>query len=117
MHELSVASAVVDTAVRHAAGRPVTAVHVRLGVLRQVVPGSLEFFFGIVARDTVCEGAVLTHEVVQARLHCRDCTHEWTIDVPAFRCPQCDGVDVEVQAGEELEVETIEVEEEQECIA
>ena len=31
MHELSIAGAVVDTAVRHAAGRRVTRVDVRLG--------------------------------------------------------------------------------------
>ena len=43
MHELSVSSAIVDTAIKHAAGRRVTMVHVRLGKLRQVVPDSLEF--------------------------------------------------------------------------
>ena len=39
MHELSVSSAIVDTAVRHAEGRRVTSVQVRLGRLRQVDPG------------------------------------------------------------------------------
>lgn len=111
MHELSVSSAVVDTAVKHAAGRSVTAVHVRLGTLRQVVPSSLEFFFEIVARDTVCEGATLTHEVVLGRLRCAPCALEWEVDQPAFRCPECRGCDVGVVAGNELEVESIEVNE------
>lgn len=111
MHELSISSAVVDTVVKHAAGRSVSGVHLRLGTLRQVVPESLEFFFGLVARDTVCEGATLTWDVITARLRCAACGHDWEIDVPAFRCPRCDGTDVEVLAGRELEVETIEVEE------
>jgi len=38
MHELSLASAVIDTATRHADGRHVSAVHLRVGHLRQVVP-------------------------------------------------------------------------------
>ena len=34
-----------------------------------------------------------------------------------FRCPGCGGADVEVAAGDELEVESIEVEEEPACTA
>ena len=113
MHELSVSSAIVDTAIKHAAGRRVTMVHVRLGKLRQVVPDSLEFFFEIVSRDTVCEGATLTHEVVAARLRCSPCASEWEVDQPAFRCPGCSGSDVSVVTGDELLVESIEVDEEE----
>lgn len=112
MHELSVASAVVDTAVRHAAGRRVSVVRVRVGQLRQVVPDSLEFYFGLLSRDGLCDGATLEVEVVPSRLRCAPCAHEWSIDVPAFRCPRCAGADVSVLAGEELEVESIEVEQE-----
>ena len=117
MHELSVSSAIVDTAVRHAAGRRVLAVHVRLGQLRQVVPDSLAFWFEFVARETVCAGARLEQELVPARLRCAPCAAEWVIDAPAFRCPTCGGADVAVVCGEELEVESIEVEEDAACIA
>ena len=82
-------SAIVDTVVRHAEGRRVTSVQVRLGRLRQVVPSSLAFYFELVSRDTVCEGARLDQEVVPAALRCADCAHEWQIDVPFFRCPRC----------------------------
>jgi hydrogenase nickel incorporation protein HypA/HybF len=117
MHEFSIASAIVDTAARHAAGRPVTVVSVRFGRLRQVVPDALEFAFGIVARETVCEGARLDWEVVPARLRCAGCAHEWEIELPAFRCPACGGAAVVVLTGEELEVESIEVEEGAACTA
>jgi hydrogenase nickel incorporation protein HypA/HybF len=117
MHEFSIASAVVDTAVRHAAGRRVIEVRVRFGRLRQVVPDSLEFAFGIVSRETACDGAKLSWEVVPARLRCEGCAHEWEIELPAFRCPGCAGAAVTVLSGEELEVESIEVEEGKACIA
>jgi hydrogenase nickel incorporation protein HypA/HybF len=113
VHELSVSAAVVDTAVRHAAGRKVTAVHLRVGALRQVVPDSLAFYFEIVARDTLCEGAVLEQELVGARLRCEDCEREWGADAPAFRCPTCAGAAVVVVAGDELEVESIDVEQQE----
>jgi hydrogenase nickel incorporation protein HypA/HybF len=116
MHELSLSGAVVNTAVKHAAGRPVTVVSLRIGTLRQVVPDSLEFYFEFVARGTLCEGARLEQEIVEARLACRDCGHEWAVEIPAFRCPLCGSSDVEVVCGNEFEVESIEVEE-AECIA
>ena len=118
MHELSIATAVVDTARKHADGRPVAAVGVRAGRLRQVVPESLRFYFEIVARDTPCEGARLELIESEARLRCEECGHEWEPDWPLFRCPVCAAASVRVTSGEELLVEYIEVEEEEPaCIA
>ena len=119
MHELSLSSAIVNTVVKHADGRRVTLVELRVGKLRQVIPDTLEFYFEFVARDTVCEGARLEQQVIDARLRCRGCDHDWEIEIPAFRCPQCGGSDVSIAAGNEFEVESIEVEEpeEAECIA
>jgi hydrogenase nickel incorporation protein HypA/HybF len=111
MHELSLSSGIVEVVVRHAAGRRVTGVAVRCGALRQVVPSSLEFYFGIVARDTVAEGARLELEFVPATLRCRPCGRTWSPEVPWFRCPDCASEDVAVEAGEELEIESIMVEE------
>ena len=123
MHELSISSAIVDTALRHAGGRRVTRVDVTIGALRQVVPESLSFYFEIVARDGECEGAELALEIVTALMECRECGHEWDpapkpVDghetgswvLPQFRCPECDAAGAEVVRGDELEVESIEVE-------
>jgi hydrogenase nickel incorporation protein HypA/HybF len=111
VHELSLSSAIVNTVAKHAGGRKVTVVNLRVGRLRQVIPDTLEFYFEFVARDSVCEGARLVQEVVPARLRCSGCDHEWEIEIPAFRCPACAGGDVAVASGDEFEVESIEVEE------
>jgi hydrogenase nickel incorporation protein HypA/HybF len=116
VHELSVASAIVDTATRHADGRRVTSVQLRVGHLRQVVPESLAFYFEHVARGTPCEGARLDQEVVPALLACDECRHEWELDEAAFRCPLCGSGRVRIARGDELEVESIEIEEDA-CIA
>jgi hydrogenase nickel incorporation protein HypA/HybF len=109
VHELSLSSAIVNTVVKHAADHPVTVVYLRVGAMRQVVPDTLDFYFEFVARGTVCEGARLEQELIPAALHCRACGHEWAIEIPAFRCPECAGSDVEIAAGNEFEVESIEV--------
>jgi hydrogenase nickel incorporation protein HypA/HybF len=116
VHELSLSSAIVNTVVKHARGRSVTVVNLRVGKMRQVVPDTLEFYFEFVARGTPCEGARLEQELIEAKLSCNACGHEWAIEIPAFRCPECTGSDVKVAAGNEFEVESIMVEE-TECIA
>ena len=116
MHELALSSAIVNTVAKHAAGRRVTVVNLSVGRLRQVIPGTLEFYFEFVARDTVCEGARLEQQVIDPWLRCEPCGQEWEIEIPAFRCPSCGGSEVLVARGDEFEVESIEVEE-AECIA
>jgi len=116
VHELSLSSAIVNTVAKHAEGRPVAVVSLRVGRLRQVVPDTLDFYFEFVARGSVCEGARLEQELIEARLRCHGCTHEWAIEIPAFRCPACAGSDVEIATGDEFEVESIEIEETA-CIA
>ena len=117
MHELSLSSAIVNTVVKHAQGRQVSVVTLRVGALRQVVPDTLDFYFGFVAEGTVCEGARLDQELVPARLRCARCESEWELDLPVFMCPACGSSGrIEVASGEEFEVESIQVEE-AECIA
>ncbi len=117
MHELSLSGAIVNTVVKHAGDRRVTVVSLRVGRLRQVVPDTLEFYFGFVAQGTVCEGARLEQELIPARLRCASCERDWEIEVPVFMCPGCGAAGrVEVASGDEFEVESIEVEE-AECIA
>jgi hydrogenase nickel incorporation protein HypA/HybF len=116
VHELSLSSAIVDTAVKHADGRRVSVVNLTVGALRQVVPESLDFYFEIVARGTVCEGARLEQKLVAARARCGGCEREWDLEPLLFRCPGCGEPAAEVLSGNELEIESIEVEEEA-CIA
>jgi len=65
MHELALSRAIVDAALRHAEGRPVEVVHVRVGSMRQAAPASLAFYFEIVAQDTDCAGATLEIETLE----------------------------------------------------
>jgi hydrogenase nickel incorporation protein HypA/HybF len=108
VHELSLANSIVETVEHHAAGRRVTKVNMTIGALRQVVPDSLEFYFEIASRNTVCEGAGLGQEIVPARARCDACRAEWDLDLPFFLCAACGGPGRPV-TGEQFEVESIEV--------
>ena len=117
MHEMALGSAVVNTVTKHAQGRQVKVVTLSIGKLRQVVPDSLSFYFDIIARDTICEGARLDMNIIPARLRCESCENEWEPDFPTFRCGFCGNGKVTVLSGEEFMVESLEVEEEAPCTA
>lgn len=112
MHELSIAESVVRIASRHARGRRVATVELRIGHLRQVVPSALAFAFDLVAQGTDLEGAELRWEEVAAAGRCRKCGSETALPDFPLTCGICGGLDVEVTAGEELSVDSLELEDE-----
>jgi hydrogenase nickel incorporation protein HypA/HybF len=111
MHELAIAQAIVEIVERHAAGRRVARVELRVGRLRQVVPSALRFGFELTARATVAEGAQLEIVDVAAGGRCRSCGADCELDAFPFVCARCGAADVELTRGEELLVEAVEVEE------
>lgn len=109
MHELSICRSIAGIVSRHAAGRPVRVVHVRIGHLRQVVPDTLAYCWSLVVEDTPLAGAELRVESVPARIRCEDCGRTETLEAPALRCGGCDGTRVSILAGEEFLITSLEL--------
>ncbi len=114
MHELSIAESIVTVACRHAGERRVARVELRVGHLRQVVPSALSFAFELVAQGTPVEGAELVMEEVPATVECRACGSKGTLEAFPACCRACGGFDVDVQGGDELLVDVLELEEDEE---
>jgi hydrogenase nickel incorporation protein HypA/HybF len=112
MHELAIAEAVIDIAGAHAAGRHVNAVFVKVGHLRQVVPSALEFSFELAAAGTPVEGARLEIEQVPAAGACRACGRESELDGFPLACAACGSLEIELMQGEELSVDSLELDDE-----
>jgi hydrogenase nickel incorporation protein HypA/HybF len=111
LHELSIAESVIRIASRQADGRRVTKVQMKVGYLRQVVPSALTFGFGLLAEGTPVEGAELEMEHIPAEGKCRLCGVENRLDSFPLQCMKCGGFDLEILKGEELMVESLELEE------
>jgi hydrogenase nickel incorporation protein HypA/HybF len=112
MHELSIAQSVASVALRHANGRRVSKVELKVGALRQVVPDALTFAWQMVTVETELEGSELAIVEVAAVGECRDCGARTQQAWFPFKCGACGALDVDVVAGEELSVESLELEEE-----
>ena len=113
MHELTIATSLVELASAHAAengATGVSAISVRMGVLCGI-GRSLYFCFEPASRGTLCEGAKLTIEEVPLSVRCDHCD---AVKVPRalynFRCPDCGFPTPKVVSGREMELVSIELE-------
>jgi hydrogenase nickel incorporation protein HypA/HybF len=107
MHELSIAQALVEqieaAATKEHAQRVVRVV-ITVGALSGVDPEALRSLFPLVAEDTVTAEAELVIE------RCRACGQEAPAENAFIRCALCSSRDVELVAGRELYIKTVEFE-------
>jgi len=113
MHELSIAQALVEqveaAATKEHAQRVVRVV-IAVGALSGVDPEALRSLFPLVAEGTVTADAELVVEPVKARVRCRVCACEEVAQTSFIRCTACGSRDVELVAGRELHIKTVELE-------
>ena len=107
MHELALSQAIADTVIRHADGRRVGRVEVRIGHLRQVVPDSLQFSWELLTCDTDLAGCELVIEHVPAVIVCGACAQPTQLELPIFVCGNCESTDVTLVSGEEFLIASI----------
>jgi len=116
MHELSIARNLVEmaeTAALDAGGTRVTQLNLQIGQLSGVVSDALLFCFGIAAQGTTVDGAKLEIETLPTIVHCTDCDRESILpSIQRFRCPICDAPAIQIVQGRELELVSIEIEDE-----
>jgi hydrogenase nickel incorporation protein HypA/HybF len=113
MHELSIASNLIDIVKQATEGQEVsrvTSLRIVMGEMSMVVPEALEFAFEVVSRGTVAEDAQLDFVQKPLRCRCLDCGKESAIEAYLFRCPQCESPKIEIVSGKEFFLESIECE-------
>lgn len=113
MHELPVTESILEITLRHAqeaGARRVTNLYLVIGQLSSMVDDSIQFYWDIISQDTPAEGAHLHFRRIPAELLCLDCNYRYTLEGDRLACPQCGGARIEVVAGEEFQLEAIDVE-------
>lgn len=110
MHEMALAEGILQVVLDAAEDQKVRRVRLQVGRLQMVVPDSLQFSFELVAEGTVAAGAALETEETPARLRCGQCGAESELDLPPFNCRHCGASDIEVISGDEVMVDSVELE-------
>jgi hydrogenase nickel incorporation protein HypA/HybF len=107
VHELSIATAIVEACVERAPGERILRIRVEVGQLAAVLPDSLRFCFELCARGTEAEGAVLEIVETPGEAVCEACGETIAITSPFGRCA-CGGR-LRITAGEALKMKDMEI--------
>ncbi len=114
MHELGIATAILETVEKEAQKHPgarLTRVGVRVGELSGVDPDALAFGFEALVKDTDWESLALEIDFRRRVQRCAACAHEFAVEDFATQCPRCGALNTACIAGDELDIAFIEVEE------
>jgi hydrogenase nickel incorporation protein HypA/HybF len=112
MHELSVTQSILDIALRHAeqAGAShISSVNLTIGNLSSILDDSVQFYWDIISKDTIAEGAKLVFNRIPTELLCLDCNHRYKPDANELACPNCGSSRIKVVTGMEFFLESIDV--------
>jgi hydrogenase nickel incorporation protein HypA/HybF len=113
MHELSIATSIVDIAweqARQQGGGRVTGVTLRIGRLSCVHEDALRSSFDLVTEGTPLAGASLAVIEVPVRIWCGPCNAEFELPgIQRFACPACGHLSGDIRAGRELDLESIQI--------
>lgn len=113
MHELAVTESLLEIALRHAPTESrvrITGLSIVVGQLASIVDDSVQFYWDIISKDTLAEGARLHFRRIPAELLCLDCGRHYTPSRDMLECPDCVSVHVKILSGEEFYLEAIDVE-------
>jgi hydrogenase nickel incorporation protein HypA/HybF len=113
VHEASIAIELAQLASEQALlnnARRILKVGVRIGSLSSVIPEALEFAWTESSADTLAAGSRLEIERIAARGICVN-HGEIALELArGLRCPICDAPTPNITQGEELELDTLELE-------
>jgi hydrogenase nickel incorporation protein HypA/HybF len=124
MHELSMADAIVKTAVDVAEkndAQKITEVTIEIGGLALLNPEQLKFMIEVLSEDTLLEGADIIIEEISIEIECKSCNYEGPVGseeldhyMPIVKCPECQDVSISITKGRECNVKNIKIEKEDE---
>jgi len=113
MHEAGITESMLSLALEKAGeaqAKKITSINLVIGELSGVVGDCVQFYFDVLSKDTIAEGAALNFETKPIQIRCRKCqavfyptNHRWT-------CPECHEMSAEIVSGQECYMESIEVE-------
>ena len=113
MHELAITQSMLDLVLEQAEkaeAKEVGRINLVIGEMCGVVEECVQFYFNFLGKGTIAERASLSFRMVPTTAECRECGKSFELKEFDWACPDCGSNRVEITAGKELYVESIEVE-------
>lgn len=113
MHELSITQTLLDIVLEQAEthdAQRVGQVRLVIGEMSGIVDDSVRFYFELLSKGTIAEGARLAVRRVPATARCSECGERFAFERLSWACPKCGAVRLEIVEGKEMYIESLEVE-------
>ena len=113
MHEMAVTESIAAIALKHGQqnnAQHIRKVNIKLGELTGIVDHYVEFYWDMVTKGTIAEGAELHFIKIPTVAYCNKCKDEFGVEEYDLTCPKCKEADTELISGREFLVESIEIE-------
>ena len=113
MHELPVTRDILNIALNEAKAAQsakINTIYLVVGELSGVSSECVQFYFDILKKGGIAEEATLDFKHIPGEFKCRDCLTTFTLGNSHWACPNCQGFNVEITAGRECYIESLEVE-------
>lgn len=111
MHELSITEGILKIAVEEGKAhdaKKITGINIKMGVMSDLLPECINYYFDIISRDTIAEGAVLNIEKIPLKISCCECKNVSQIDMRNYKCPVCGSQNVKILHGNEFYIDSLE---------
>lgn len=113
LHELAVTQSILNIALENARkfdAEHIIGINLVVGQMASLVDDSIQFYWDILSEGTIAVGAKLNIKRIPMEMRCFDCGHVFYPGSETFDCPACKSIRVQVFQGDEMHVESIDVE-------
>ena len=112
MHELPITEQIIKIALKHAEDAKASKIEQIILVVGEqsgFIGDSIQMYFDVIARNTLCEGAELLIKPVKSKLKCRACGVLFLRKPFSFQCTECGGDGEPTEIGKEFYIESVTV--------
>ena len=113
MHEFAITKSMLDLVLGEAervGAKEIRKIDLVIGKMSGVVDDCVQFYFDFLSKGTIAERAFLSFKMVPTTARCHGCDKLFEPKEFDWTCPSCGSDRMEIVAGNELFVESIEVE-------
>lgn len=113
MHELPVTQNILELALTYGANAgatKITRLYITIGDLASIVDDSVQFYWELIAKDTIAEKAELEFHRIKTELRCKNCSQTYKPVSGISTCPNCQSSQIEILSGKEFYLEAIDIE-------
>jgi hydrogenase nickel incorporation protein HypA/HybF len=110
MPEFKLTQTLLDLALKRADSKWIRRVNLLIGPFCEEREESIRFYWKDLAKGSFGEGAELHFEHIPVAMKCLDCTGTFYLDDETSMCRFCDSERLQLLSGEDVRIESIEVE-------